>query len=98
MQPPAEGAVNVAGVVARPQNAEGEGLCWIENFWKFQILFLYIFFSEGAPGQSIADLRNSLNTIVDAMRDFLSEIRVMGASGDADENDSSSDDDVNNLT
>lgn len=62
------------------------------------IHLFYLKFLEAAPGQSIAELRNSLNTIVDAMRDFLSDIRVMGPSGDADENESSDDDDVNNLT
>lgn len=47
----------------------------------------------------IPDLRISLNSIVDAMRDFLSDIRVMDRNpNEGDLESSSSDDDANELT
>ncbi|XP_063702870.1 ribosome quality control complex subunit TCF25 [Culicoides brevitarsis] len=58
--------------------------------------------NEGAVGggvQSYAELRTSLNSIVDAMRDFLSNIRVPERPNDADvdENEESSDDEPNDY-
>lgn len=49
--------------------------------------------------QSFVDLRNSLSSIVDAMRDFLTNIRVPERPNDADvdENESSDDDDANDY-
>lgn len=60
--------------------------------------------NEGAVGgveapPEIAELRNSLNSIVEAMRNFLSDIRSdRPNAGDLDENDSSEDDPNNYLT
>uniref|UniRef100_A0A336KKI3 CSON009574 protein n=1 Tax=Culicoides sonorensis TaxID=179676 RepID=A0A336KKI3_CULSO len=57
--------------------------------------------NEGAAGgiQSYAELRTSLNSIVDAMRDFLSNIRVPERPNDADvdEDEESSDDEPNDY-
>lgn len=58
-------------------------------------------FIPGAAGgvQTYAELRTSLNSIVDAMRDFLSNIRVPERPNDADvdENEESSDDEPNDY-
>lgn len=50
--------------------------------------------------QSFVELRNSLNSIVDAMRDFLTNIRVPERPNDADidENESSEDEPNDYLT
>lgn len=47
--------------------------------------------------QPLTELRNSLTSVVDAMRDFLTNIRVPELPNDADvdENDASSDDGAN---
>lgn len=56
----------------------------------------------GAPPEMpYAELRHSLNSIVDAMRDFLSDIRVMERNPDEDgedEDSPSDDEDMNDLT
>ena len=53
-----------------------------------------------AAVQNFVELRNSLNSIVDAMRDFLTNIRVAERPNDADvdENESSDDEPNDYLT
>lgn len=57
------------------------------NFISFNLL------SAVALNQPLLELRNSLTSVVDAMRDFLSNIRVpeMPNDADVDENESTDD-------
>lgn len=61
---------------------------------------LYLYIGAASNMQSFVELRHSLNSIVDAMRDFLTNIRVPERPNDADvdENESSDDEPNDYLT
>lgn len=69
----------------------------------FAIIFkayLLLIFTAGAAGNQFMDFRASVNSIVDAMRNFISDIRVPERPNDADvdENESSDDEPNDYLT
>lgn len=84
--------------IAGGQRGDNEGIV-IEKILNF--FFIKKIFITGAVGgiQSYAELRTSLNSIVDAMRDFLSNIRVPERPNDADvDDDESTSNEANDLT
>lgn len=60
----------------------------IECFW-----YIFIAAANNELNQPFIELRNSLTSVVDAMRDFLSNIRVPELPNDADVDENESTDD-----
>lgn len=60
---------------------------------NFLILFPWIAAATAELNQPFIELRNSLTTVVDAMRDFLTNIRVPELPNDADVDENESTDD-----
>jgi hypothetical protein len=52
--------------------------------------------SDGAAGNNLNEIRQSLTSVVDALRDFLSDIRVLTNDADVDDDESDENDHVPN--